>query len=145
MCSFQWDCSVIESTLLGVQSIYSPLCYIPLEGFYSNFTSRTFQAWNTSDESFVAIGQLLRACYLENKIPSRQYLSFHWGSASQTGFRKGCQGFRRTKMRIARRVLLAVLNVNVRIKIRVATFKLIITSLTVRRQSLFQYRSFSIL
>ena len=37
-------------------------------------------------------------------------------------FGKGCQGFRETKMRKGGRVLLAVLNLYVRIKIRVMTF-----------------------
>ena len=48
-------------------------------------------------------------------------------------------------MRNGGRVLLAVLNVYVRIKSRVATFELIIPSLTVRRQSLFKYRNFPVL
>jgi len=37
-------------------------------------------------------------------------------------FGKGCQGFRETKIRKGGRVLLAVLNLYVRIKIRVVTF-----------------------
>jgi len=61
------------------------------------------------------------------------------------GSAKGFQRFRRAKMRNGGRVLLAVLNIYVRIKIRVATFELIMPSLTVRRQSLFQCRSFPIL
>jgi len=44
------------------------------------------------------------------------------GSAEPHGSAKVCQGFRETKMRNGGRVLLAVLNLCIRIKIRVATF-----------------------
>ena len=40
----------------------------------------------------------------------------------QLGSAKGCQGIRETGMRVGGRVLLAVVNFYVRIKIRVATF-----------------------
>jgi hypothetical protein len=42
--------------------------------------------------------------------------------AETQGFTKGCQGFRETKMRTGGRVLLAVLNLCVRIKMRLAIF-----------------------
>jgi hypothetical protein len=51
---------------------------------------------------------------------SAMYLKL--GSAEPLGSAKACQGFRETKMRNGGRVLLAVLNLCVRIKIRVATF-----------------------
>jgi hypothetical protein len=44
------------------------------------------------------------------------------GSAEPQGSSKGCQGFREMNMCNSREVLLAVLNLYVRIKIRVATF-----------------------
>jgi len=44
-------------------------------------------------------------------------------SVLQTGFRKGCQGFRKTKMRNRGRILMAALNLSVRTTIRVATFR----------------------
>jgi len=57
------------------------------------------------------------------------------GSAEPQVFAKGCQGFRKTTMRIGGRVLLAVLNLYVQIKIRVAHSTLIIPSLAASRQS----------
>jgi len=58
---------------------------------------------------------------------------------------KGCQGFREMKMRNGGRVLLAVLNFYVWIKICVATFDIIIPSLTAHRHLLLQSRSLPIL
>jgi hypothetical protein len=58
-----------------------------------------------------------------------------------------CQVFRETKLRNGGQVLLAVLNLYVRIKIRVATFDTnhSVVDSTARRQSLLQSRNFLIL
>jgi hypothetical protein len=63
------------------------------------------------------------------------------GSTKPQVFANGCQEFRETTVRIGGRILLAVTNLYVRIKMCVAHSTLIIPPLTASNESLLQSRS----